>query len=70
MPEPAVVVPSGGRLPHMHAFVERRDRLCRCGPDFDVVRDYCGFTALAMAHRLDIPLVHAARIFHGLERRR
>jgi len=28
------------------------------GPDFDVVHDHCGFTALAMADRLDVPLVH------------
>jgi glycosyltransferase involved in cell wall biosynthesis len=32
------------------------------GPDFDVVHDHCGFTALAMADRLDIPLVHT---LHG-----
>ncbi len=33
------------------------------GPDrFDVVHDHCGFTALAMADRLDTPLVHT---LHG-----
>jgi glycosyltransferase involved in cell wall biosynthesis len=32
------------------------------GPDFDVVHDRCGFTALAMADRLDVPLVHT---LHG-----
>ena len=30
--------------------------------DFDVVHDHCGFTAFAMADRLDIPLVHT---LHG-----
>jgi hypothetical protein len=29
---------------------------------FDVVHDHCGFTALAMADRLDTPLVHT---LHG-----
>ena len=29
---------------------------------FDVVHDHCGFTALAMADRLDVPLVHT---LHG-----
>lgn len=32
------------------------------GRGFDVVHDHCGFTALAMANRLDIPLVHT---LHG-----
>jgi glycosyltransferase involved in cell wall biosynthesis len=31
-------------------------------PGFDVVHDHCGFTALAMADRLDVPLVHT---LHG-----
>jgi len=31
-------------------------------PDFDVVHDHCGFTALAMADRLAVPLVHT---LHG-----
>jgi len=31
-------------------------------PAFDVVHDHCGFTALALADRLDIPLVHT---LHG-----
>jgi len=30
--------------------------------DFDVVHDHCGFTALAMADRLEVPLVHT---LHG-----
>jgi glycosyltransferase involved in cell wall biosynthesis len=32
------------------------------GRRFDVVHDHCGFTALAMADRLDIPIVHT---LHG-----
>lgn len=32
------------------------------GLPFDVVHDHCGFTALAMADRLDVPLVHT---LHG-----
>ena len=32
------------------------------GDRFDVVHDHCGFTALAMADRLDTPLVHT---LHG-----
>jgi glycosyltransferase involved in cell wall biosynthesis len=42
------------------AFTEinrRTPNLC-----FDVVHDHCGFTALAMADRLDVPLVHT---LHG-----
>jgi glycosyltransferase involved in cell wall biosynthesis len=31
-------------------------------PEFDIVHDHCGFTALAMADRLDVPLVHT---LHG-----
>ncbi len=38
--------------------IERADD----GPPFDVVHDHCGFTALAMADRLDTPLVHT---LHG-----
>jgi glycosyltransferase involved in cell wall biosynthesis len=33
-----------------------------CDRGFDVVHDHCGFTALAMADRLDTPLVHT---LHG-----
>jgi glycosyltransferase involved in cell wall biosynthesis len=36
-------------------FATHRDR-------FDVVHDHCGFTGLAMAHRIDTPLVHT---LHG-----
>lgn len=36
--------------------------LAACGEPFDVVHDHCGFTALAMADRLDTPLVHT---LHG-----
>ena len=32
------------------------------GLPFDVVHDHCGFTALAMADRLDVPLIHT---LHG-----
>src|ERR1700756_181387 len=32
------------------------------GEPFDVVHDHCGFTALAMANRIDTPLVHT---LHG-----
>jgi glycosyltransferase involved in cell wall biosynthesis len=34
----------------------------RRGRPFDVVHDHCGYTALAMADRLDVPLVHTV---HG-----
>jgi glycosyltransferase involved in cell wall biosynthesis len=36
--------------------------LAACGRRFDVVHDHCGFTALAMADRLDTPFVHT---LHG-----
>ncbi len=36
--------------------------LAACDESFDVVHDHCGFTALAMADRLDTPLVHT---LHG-----
>jgi glycosyltransferase involved in cell wall biosynthesis len=40
------------------AAIEPLDRL----GDFDVVHDHCGFTALALADRLDVPFVHT---LHG-----
>lgn len=36
--------------------------LARGGEPFDIVHDHCGFTGLAMANRLDTPLVHT---LHG-----
>src|SRR5215211_5732599 len=38
------------------------DAAARRGEPFDLVHDHSGYTALAMANRLDIPLVHAV---HG-----
>jgi glycosyltransferase involved in cell wall biosynthesis len=38
------------------------DRAKREGHPFDLVHDHCGFTAVAMADRLDTPLVHTV---HG-----
>ena len=40
----------------------RRDRRATGRDRFDVVHDHCGFTALAMADRIDTPLVHT---LHG-----
>ncbi len=41
--------------------------LAASGDRFDVVHDHCGFTALAMADRIDTPLVHT---LHGPVHRR
>ena len=38
------------------------DAACQSGQPFDVIHDHCGFTAFAMADRLDTPLVHT---LHG-----
>lgn len=38
------------------------DERSRAGRPFDVIHDHCGFAALAMADRIDVPLVHT---LHG-----
>ena len=47
---------------HVARAFDHIDRAGRQGHGFDVVHDHCGFTALAMADRLDTPLVHTV---HG-----
>jgi glycosyltransferase involved in cell wall biosynthesis len=46
---------------HVSRAFDEIDAACQDG-GFDVVHDHCGFTALAMADRLDTPLVHT---LHG-----
>jgi glycosyltransferase involved in cell wall biosynthesis len=38
------------------------ERECADGRPFDIVHDHCGFTAFAMADRIDVPVVHT---LHG-----
>jgi glycosyltransferase involved in cell wall biosynthesis len=47
---------------HVARTFDALDAAAADGAPFDVVHDHCGFTALAMAHRLETPLVHT---MHG-----
>jgi glycosyltransferase involved in cell wall biosynthesis len=47
---------------HVARAFEAVDAAARDGDPFDVLHDHCGFTALAMADRLDAPVVHTV---HG-----
>ncbi len=46
---------------HVARVLDRVDDASRFKP-FDVIHDHCGFTALAMANRIDVPVVHT---LHG-----
>jgi glycosyltransferase involved in cell wall biosynthesis len=46
---------------HVAQAFDRVD-LARCTDPFDVIHDHCGFTALALANRMETPLVHT---LHG-----
>jgi glycosyltransferase involved in cell wall biosynthesis len=47
---------------HVARAFEEIERARSAGRPFDVLHDHCGFTALAMADRIDIPMVHT---LHG-----
>ncbi len=47
---------------HVSQAFDRIDDAAADGEPFDVIHDHCGFTALAMANRIDTPLVHT---LHG-----
>jgi glycosyltransferase involved in cell wall biosynthesis len=47
---------------HVARAFELFDQAAADGQPFDVVHDHCGYTPLAMADRLDLPLVHTV---HG-----
>ena len=47
---------------HVGQAFDRIDLAAASGDGFDVIHDHCGFTGLAMAGRIDTPLVHT---LHG-----
>jgi glycosyltransferase involved in cell wall biosynthesis len=47
---------------HVARAFEAFDQAAATGHRFDVVHDHCGYTPLAMADRIDVPLVHTV---HG-----
>jgi glycosyltransferase involved in cell wall biosynthesis len=61
-PHPDEIERSLWEVDHVARAFDVVDAAARCGDAFDVVHDHTGFTALAMAHRLDTPLVHT---LHG-----
>jgi hypothetical protein len=61
-PYPDEIERSVYEVDHVARAFGEIDRAQRDGCAFDVVHDHCGFAALAMADRLDTPLVHTV---HG-----
>jgi glycosyltransferase involved in cell wall biosynthesis len=61
-PHPDEIARSLYEVDHVARAFREIDRAKRDGHGFDLVHDHCGFTALAMADRLDTPLVHTV---HG-----
>ena len=47
---------------HVARVFDAVDREARRGRPFDLIHDHCGFTAFAMADRIELPLVHT---LHG-----
>jgi glycosyltransferase involved in cell wall biosynthesis len=47
---------------HVARAFARIEEQARAGSPFDVIHDHCGFTAVAMADRIQIPIVHT---MHG-----
>jgi hypothetical protein len=60
-PHPDEIERSLYEVDHVAQAFELIDRAAQNRP-FDVIHDHCGFTALAMADRIDTPLVHT---LHG-----
>ncbi|MEA2325024.1 MAG: hypothetical protein QOD81_4874 [Solirubrobacteraceae bacterium] len=61
-PHPDEIERSLWEADHVARAFDAIDAAARIGDPFDVVHDHTGFTALAMANRLDTPLVHT---LHG-----
>jgi glycosyltransferase involved in cell wall biosynthesis len=61
-PHPDEIERSLFEVDHVARAFAAVDRQARVGEPFDVLHDHCGFGALAMADRLDTPLVHT---LHG-----
>jgi glycosyltransferase involved in cell wall biosynthesis len=61
-PHPESIERSVFEADHVGRGFEEIDAAASAGEPFDVVHDHSGFTALAMADRLDTPLVHTV---HG-----
>jgi glycosyltransferase involved in cell wall biosynthesis len=47
---------------HVARVFDEVDRAAAAGRGFDLIHDHCGFTAVAMANRIDVPVVHT---LHG-----
>ncbi len=60
-PHPHEIERSLFEVDHVAEAFDQIDR-ARESDRFDVIHDHCGFTALAMANRIDTPLVHT---LHG-----
>jgi len=60
-PHPDEIERSLYEVDHVARAFEAIDRAAGYGR-FDVIHDHCGFTALAMADRIDTPIVHT---LHG-----
>ncbi|MDQ6732191.1 MAG: glycosyltransferase family 4 protein [Actinomycetota bacterium] len=61
-PHPEAIERALFEADHVARAFELIDGAAASGDAFDVVHDHCGFTAFAMADRLDTPLVHT---LHG-----
>jgi glycosyltransferase involved in cell wall biosynthesis len=61
-PHPESIERSLFEADHVGRAFDAIDAAARDGEPFDLVHDHCGYTPLAMANRLDIPLVHTV---HG-----
>jgi glycosyltransferase involved in cell wall biosynthesis len=61
-PHPDAIGSSLHESDHVACAWEQIESAARCGRPFDVVHDHSGFTALAMADRIAVPVVHT---IHG-----
>ncbi len=61
-PHPDEIERSLYEVDHVAQAFDRIDLAADAGNRFDVIHDHCGFAALALANRMDTPLVHT---LHG-----
>jgi glycosyltransferase involved in cell wall biosynthesis len=61
-PHPESIERSVFEADHVACGFGEIDAAARAGNPFELVNDHCGYTALAMADRLDVPLTHTV---HG-----
>ena len=61
-PHPESIERSVFEADHVACAFGEIDAAARAGNPFELVHDHCGYTALAMADRLDVPLTHTV---HG-----